>query len=127
MIISISKKLKIESKRDAPLKARMTFLKTKKSLGLIGSFNSKHDKSTKTPDQHTKNQTDTPKVDESISTDAEYSLNYELIIPRKSKTASSDISVNSAKFSFASSIRSNISRISKKFRLSSDAVSPIYH
>jgi hypothetical protein len=97
----------------------MAFLKTKRSLGLIGSFNSKHESGSSSKMDKQENAHEVHKLQE---TNSDYSISDEIIIPRKSKAARSDISVNSAKFSFASSIKSNWSRISKKFRFSNDSV-----
>jgi hypothetical protein len=100
----------------------MTFLKTKKSLGLIGSFHSKHDGHASSQLDNKTIQCEEHKSQDGIHSANDYSTSDEIIIPRKGKTASSDISVNSAKFSFASSIRSNWSKISKKFRFPKDSV-----
>jgi hypothetical protein len=99
----------------------MAFLKTKRSLGLIGSFNSKQEMGSSSKMDKQENALEAHKSQETIPPNADYSISDEIIIPRKSK-ARSDISVNSAKFSFASSIKSNWSRISKKFRFSHDSV-----
>jgi hypothetical protein len=100
----------------------MVFLKTKRSLGTIGSFNAKHGGGSSSSVEQKGDVLEVLKSQKTILPNSDYSQSDEIIIPRKSKKAGSDISVNSAKFSLASSIRSNWSRISKKFRFSHDSV-----